>query len=137
ELNYETLDSSTKYRIEAITKAKQGTVEEDVENMHVLEEITTLKIPAEVQIRNQITIANMLDFDIRVEDIDGAILNKKVIIELRREDNGLVEREEIETNQDYIRKIYDGLEEEKRYYLKIYAGEYNEGSTDVTYQSNY
>ncbi len=137
ELNYETLDSSTKYKIEAITKAKQGTVEEDVENMHVLEEITTLKIPAEVQIRNQITIANMLDFDIRVEDIDGAILNNKVIIELRREDNGLVEREEIETNQEYVRKIYDGLEEEKRYYLKIYAGEYNEGSTDVTYQSNY
>ena len=137
ELNYETLDSSTKYKIEAVTKAKQGTVEEDVENMHVLEEITTLKIPAEVQIRNQITIANMLDFDIRVEDIDGAILNNKVIIELRREDNGLVEREEIETNQEYVRKIYDGLEEEKRYYLKIYAGEYNEGSTDVTYQSNY
>ena len=137
ELNYETLDSNTKYKIEAITKAKQGTVEEDVENMHVLEEITTLKIPAEVQIRNQITIANMLDFDIRVEDIDGAILNNKVIIELRREDNGLVEREEIETNQEYVRKIYDGLEEEKRYYLKIYAGEYNEGSTDVTYQSNY
>ena len=137
ELNYETLDSSTKYKIEAIIKAKQGTVEEDVENMHVLEEITTLKIPAEVQIRNQITIANMLDFDIRVEDIDGAILNNKVIIELRREDNGLVEREEIETNQEYVRKIYDGLEEEKRYYLKIYAGEYNEGSTDVTYQSNY
>ena len=137
ELNCATLDSNTKYKIKVITKAKQGTIEENVESMHVLNEITTLKISAEVQIRNQLTIAEMIDFDIRVEDIDGSILTNKVIIELRKEDNKLIEREEIQTNQEYVRKIYEGLEEQKRYYLKIYAGEYNEGSTETTFKSNY
>ena len=74
----------------------------------------------------------MIDFDIRVEDVDAAVLNNKVAIELRDERANLIERTEIETNKEYARETYTKLEANKLYTLKVYAGEYNEGNTDAT-----
>ena len=79
----------------------------------------------------------MIDFDIRVEDVDAAVLNNKVAIELRDEKANLIERTEIETNKEYARETYTKLEANKLYTLKVYAGEYNEGNTDATYKKNY
>ena len=79
----------------------------------------------------------MIDFDIRVEVVDAAVLNNKVAIELRDERANLIERTEIETNKEYARETYTKLEADKLYTLKVYAGEYNEGNTDATYKKNY
>ena len=136
-LNFNLLNSNTKYQIQIIVKAQQGTVEEVVDSYYETKEFITMKQPAEVQIRNQFVTGNMLDFDIRVEDIDGAVLTQKVVIEFRNEKEELIIREEMNVNEDYVRKIYDKLEENKVYYLRIFAPEYNEGNTDTTYQSNY
>ena len=134
---FENLKSSTTYQILITIKATQGTVENEIQVNYTTKEFTTLKIPAEVQIRNQFITGEMIDFDIRVEDIDAAVLNNKVAIELRDEKANLIERTEIETNKEYTRETYTKLEANKLYSLKVYAGEYNEGNTDATYKKNY
>lgn len=134
---FENLKSSTTYQILITIKATQGTVENEIQVNYTTKEFTTLKIPAEVQIRNQFITGEMIDFDIRVEDVDAAVLNNKVAIELRDERANLIERTEIETNKEYARETYTKLEANKLYTLKVYAGEYNEGNTDATYKKNY
>ena len=137
EVDIDKLISNTKYKVDVVTTVKQGSTEEVVEDKQNVNEIITLKMPAEVQIKNQFVTENLIDFDIRVEDIDGAILVDKVRIEVRDELNKLVSLEEMPTNGDYERKIYDDLEENKTYKIIIYAPQYNEGSTDETYHADY
>ncbi len=137
EINIDQLTSNTKYKIDVITTVKQGSVEEVIEDKQNLNEVITLKMPAEVQIRNQFVIGDMIDFDIRVEDIDNAILTNNVRIEVRNPDNKLVNLSEMGTNGDYERKVYENLEENTTYRIIIYAPQYNEGSTDETYEADY
>ena len=54
EQDLERLNSNTIYRIDVITTVKQGTVEEIVEDKQNIEQLITLKMPAEVQIKNQL-----------------------------------------------------------------------------------
>ena len=137
EIELDQLNSNTKYRIDVITTVKQGSVEEVVEDKQNLSEVITLKMPAEVQIRNQFVIGDMIDLDIRVEDIDNAVLTQNVRIEVRDEENKLVNLSEMATNADYERKVYEGLEPETTYRIIIYAPQYNIGSTDKTYEADY
>ena len=58
-------------------------------------------------------------------------------MELRNSKNDLIDLQEITTNEDYIRKTYEKLEENQTYKLSFYADQYNEGSTDATYKVNY
>ena len=62
------------------------------------------------------------------------MLNNKVRMELRNSSNDLIDLQEISTNEDFIRKTYEKLEENQTYKLSFYADQYNEGSTDNTYQ---
>ena len=136
-LEFNRLESNTKYKIEINASIKQGQTEEKVECTYTLQEITTLKMPAEVQIRNQFVTGDMIDFDVRIEDIDGASLTNQVRIEVRNNKNELIELEEIGTNEEYTRKTYNELEENKTYTILFYAAQYNEGSDDSTYQADY
>ena len=97
----------------------------------------TLKIPAKVEIKNQFVTGNLIDFDIRIDDIDNSVLNNTVRMELRNSSNDLIDLQELTTNEDYIRKTYEKLEENQTYSLRFYADQYNEGSTDETYKVNY
>ena len=137
KLNLDKLISNTKYRIDVKTTIKQGSVEEIVEDRQNIEEIITLKVPTEVQIKNMFITENLLDFDIRVEDLDGAVLVDKVRIEIRDEENKLISLEEMNTNGDFERKIFENLEENKTYQILVYAPQYNEGSTNETYHADY
>ena len=58
-------------------------------------------------------------------------------MELRNSSNDLIDLQEITTNEDYMRKTYEKLEENQTYKLSFYADQYNEGSTDATYKVNY
>ncbi len=137
EINLDQLNSNTKYRIDVITTVKQGSVEEVVEDKQNIEQVITLKMPAEVQVRNQFVIGNMIDLDMRIDDIDGAILVDKVRIEVRDKDNKLVDLSEMPTNADYERKTYENLTPNETYRIIVYAPQYNEGSTDATYKADY
>ena len=58
-------------------------------------------------------------------------------MELRNSSNDLIDLQEVTTNEDFIRKTYEKLEENQTYKLSFYADQYNEGSTDATYKVNY
>ncbi|HIU52401.1 MAG TPA: hypothetical protein IAB70_07345, partial [Candidatus Merdicola faecigallinarum] len=97
----------------------------------------TLKMPAEVEIKNLFVTGTLIDFDVRVKDIDHAVLTNKVRMELRDEETNLILLEEINTNEEYTRKTIEKLETGKTYTLSFYADQYNEGNTDETYEANY
>ena len=134
---YEELKSNTNYEIRITSKVKTGQNEEGIQVTYTYNEFTTLRTAAKVEIQNQFVTGEMIDLDVRIEDPDKSVLNNKVRMELRDEKNNLIDLEEIETNQEYKRKTYDKLEEEKKYKLSFYADEYNEGETDATYKVNY
>lgn len=134
---YEELKSNTNYEIRITSKVKTGQNEEGIQVTYTYNQFTTLRTAAKVEIQNQFVTGEMIDLDVRIEDPDKSVLNNKVRMELRDEKNNLIDIEEVETNQEYIRKTYDKLEEEKRYKLSFYADEYNEGETDATYKVNY
>ena len=137
EIRYENLKSNTKYTIEITGKVKLGKTEESIPITYTYKEFITLKIPAKVEIKNQFVTGNLIDFDVRIEDVDKSVLNEKVRMELRDEKDNLIDIQEIDTNKEYIRKTYEKLEENHTYKLSFYADQYNEGSTDETYKINY
>ena len=79
----------------------------------------------------------MIDLDIRIEDIDNAVLTDQVRIEVRDKDNKLIDLSEMSTNADYERKTYEDLTPNETYKIIVYAPQYNEGSTDATYEADY
>ena len=137
EIKYENLQSNTTYTIEITGNVQLGNTQENIPVTYNYKEFTTLKIPAKVEIRNQFVTGNLIDFDIRIEDINNSVLNNKVRMELRNSSNDLIELQEVTTNEDFIRKTYEKLEENQTYKLSFYADQYNEGSTDATYKVNY
>ena len=137
KIKYENLKSNTTYIIEITGNVQLGNTEESIPVTYNYKEFTTLKIPAKVEIRNQFVTGNLIDFDVRVEDVDNSVLNNKVRMELRNSNNDLIDLQELTTNEDYIRKTYEKLEENQTYTLRFYADQYNEGSTDETYKVNY
>jgi len=137
EIKYENLKSNTKYMIEITGKVQLGNTQEEIPITYSYKEFTTLKIPAKVEIKNQFVTGNLIDFDVRIEDINNSVLNNKVRMELRNSSNDLIDLQELTTNEDFIRKTYEKLEENQTYKLSFYADQYNEGSTDATYKVNY
>ena len=137
EIKYDNLKSNTTYTIEITGNVQLGNTQEDIQVTYNYKEFTTLKIPAKVEIRNQFITGNLIDFDVRIEDINNSVLNNTVRMELRNSKNDLIDLQELTTNQDYIRKTYEKLEENQTYKLSFYADQYNEGSTDATYKVNY
>ena len=137
EIKYENLKSNTTYTIEITGNVQLGNTQEEIPITYNYKEFTTLKIPAKVEIRNQFVTGNLIDFDVRIEDINNAVLNNKVRMELRNSSNDLIDLQELTSNEEYIRKTYEKLEENQTYKLSFYADQYNEGSTDATYKVNY
>ena len=137
EIKYENLKSNTKYTIEITGNVELGNTQEEIPITYNYKEFTTLKIPAKVEIKNQFVTGNLIDFDVRIEDINNSVLNNKVRMELRNSSDDLIDLQEITTNEDYMRKTYEKLEENQTYTLRFYADQYNEGSTDETYKVNY
>ena len=137
EIKYDNLKSNTRYTIEITGNVQLGNTKENIPITYNYKEFTTLKIPAKVEIRNQFVTGNLIDFDVRIEDINNSVLNNTVRMEIRDENNNLIDLQVLTTNEEYIRKTYEKLEENKTYKLSFYADQYNEGSTDATYQANY
>ena len=137
EIELEGFNSNTTYYVEMNAVLKQGSTEEKINIMQPLEKFITKKEPAEILIRNQFVTGSMIDFDVKVKDMDEAILTGKVRMELRDERNKLVKMENIPVNEDYLRLTYEKLEERANYTICFYADEYNEGSDDSTYENNY
>ena len=136
-INCENLQANTTYAIDIKGTIKLGKTEEEIPITYTYKEFTTLKIPAKIEIKNQFVTGNLIDFDVRIEDVNNSVLNNKVRMELRDEKANLLDLQEIETNEDYVRKTYEKLSGNHKYKLSFYADQYNIGNTDKTYKVNY
>lgn len=139
EIEYfvDTLNSNEQYKLEIETKAKQGTVEESVKLDIDYNTFKTNKMPATVQVENLFVTEEMIDFDVRIEDIDNAIFENAVSLEVRDQKGNLVAFEKINTNEDFYRKIIDKLNAHQKYMITFMASEYNETDNNKDYKANY
>ena len=137
DIKFNNLKSKTNYKIKMIATLKQGNTKEDVDVIQDVENFITKKKPAEVLIKNQFVTGDMIDFDIKIKDIDEAILQKNVRMEIRDEKDKLIKIENIETNKEFLRLSYEKLTEKSNYTIYFYADEYNEGDNNSTFKTNY
>ena len=130
------LNSKTTYTVETTTFVKQGIKEYEITAQTNLTEFKTLKKDAEVAIKNKFTNENIIDFDVKIIDDDGAIESDIVYMEVRNEQGNLVHIEELKINDDYQRITLDKLEKEQNYTFTYIATSYNVGYTNKTFEEN-
>lgn len=131
------LSSVTTYNVNYSAVVKQGTVTEDINVLCSLKNFKTYKLDAEIQLRNEFVTSNMIDFDVRVVDIDGAIESGRVLLEIRDSKGTLVSKEYLDINADYVQFSYTKLNPEEKYTFNYIAEEYNKGFTNSTYEGDY
>ena len=137
ELEIDNLTSNTEYNIDCISTIEIGNKKTNITTIYNTKSIITKKQDPKVLIKNKFSTETMIDFDVKIEDIDTAILNKQVLLQVRDSENKLVATETIDTNQDYLRLTYNKLESYKEYTFIFTAEEYNIGDTTATYIDNY
>ncbi len=137
-VTFDELDSNKVYKVKFSSLVKQGRTEMELDCVYNLEEFKTRKKTAQALIINSFVTNNMIDYDVLIDDKDGAILSAKAVIELRDEDQNIINTQVIDTNaDDYIRITYNDLLEKHNYNLYIYANEYNETDINSEYVSKY
>ena len=78
----------------------------------------------------------MIDFDVRIEDPDGAISSDKVYLEARDRTGNLVYVDELRINYEYQRITIDKLDANETYTFKYTVEEYNIGFDNSTFEDN-
>lgn len=136
DIDFEGLDTNQDYVLEVLTVGKQYDNLYDINCVYDYKNFYVPKKPAEVIISNSFTSNKLINFDIKVDDIDGAILTNFVRLELRDSKNNLISSNSVDTNFDFINKEYDNLIENELYTLYVYADEYNESNSNITYESH-
>lgn len=131
------LVSGTEYYVNFTATAKQGKVVEDIPVTCSFKSFTINKKPAEVNITNKFVTGSMIDFDVRIDDLEGTILSNRVILEIRDNTEKLVSTEYLDINSDYKRLTYTKLNENVDYKFTYKVEEYNEGYDNRTFQSDY
>ena len=137
QININGLKSTTTYDIICNSFLETQTKENMVNTLSDLKTLTTLKKQPQVLIKNKFSTETMIDFDLSIEDEDNAILNGKVNMEVRDEENKLIASETINTNEEYQRFTYNKLEKNKNYTFTFTVEEFNIGDTNATYIDNY
>ena len=133
----ENLESKTNYEIEVTSKIRQGDISYDITTLSNLKEFMTKKKEAKVEIINQFTMEDFIDFDVRIEDSDLSIESDRVILEVRNKNTeALVLMKDIKINSDYERITLEKLEKETPYVFRYIAEEYNTGYTNASYEES-
>jgi hypothetical protein len=115
----------------------QGTVTENISVLDSLKSIKTKRRSASIEIQNQFVNSEMIDYDVRVVDLDNAIESDRVLLEVRTLAGKLVSMDSLEINGDYERKSYTKLDADQTYVFTYKAEEYNIGYDNSTYESDY
>lgn len=131
---FENLTSNTKYTFDIKSNIKQGSKVYTFDVLNSLKSFKTHKKDAEVLIINKFANENMIDFDVKVLDEEGAIRTNRVLLEVRKSNGKLVSMKEIEINKDYKRLNFDKLDKDENYVFKFIAEDYNVGTNNSTYE---
>ena len=135
-LDINDLLSNHNYYFEITTYVKLGNKTYELTTLFNIKDFTTLKVDATVQIINKFTTENLIDFDVRIEDIDGAIASDKVYLEVRDRTGNLVYIDDLKINNEYQRITIDKLEVNETYTFKYTVEEYNIGFDNSTFEDN-
>ena len=135
-LDIDGLSSVQTYNILYTSKVKQGSVIEDVTVLCSLKNFKTYKRPAEVQIQNEFVTSSMIDFDVRVVDLDGAVESGRVLLTIKNSHGSLIGKEYLDLNADYVQLSYNKLEPNDTYIFTYTAEEYNIGFANNTYEGD-
>ncbi|MBQ2407964.1 MAG: hypothetical protein II309_00890, partial [Bacilli bacterium] len=130
------LYSNTYYKIEVTTDVKQGSKVYNIKGLLNLTEFATLKQPATIDIVNQFTNESLIDYDVKVTDLDGAIESNRVILYVRDSSGTLISYKNLPINGEYERFSFDKLEKEEKYTFTYLVGSYNLGYTNATYEED-
>ena len=135
-LSFENLESNTSYLVNVESYIKQGNKEYNVETLTNLKNFKTLKKEAHVLLSNKFSTENMIDFDAKIVDEDGAIVSDSVRLEVRSSVGKLVYVDELEINDDFERLTLDKLDREETYTFTFTTAEYNIGYNNITFEEN-
>lgn len=136
-LEFKGLSSFTEYKVEISSLVIQGSTNYELSCVLPETIIYTRKKPVEVSVINMFANNEMIDFDIHINDLNGAILTGEIVVELRDRKNNLIKTLLVKTNQEYQRITYQNLEANQNYKLNFYADEYNETHKQIDYKSKH
>lgn len=131
---FENLTSNTMYTFDIKSNIKQGSKVYTFDVLNSLKSFKTHKKDAEVLIINKFANENMIDFDVKVLDEEGAIRTDRVLLEVRKSNGKLISMKEIEINKDYKQLNFDKLDKDENYVFKFIAEDYNVGTNNSTYE---
>ena len=139
EINLTTdgLESNHTYYFDLVSHVKLGRRIYDIKTLCNISSVKTLKLDAEVVVINKFITENMINFDVRIDDTDGAIQSNRVILEGRDYYDVLIYYNELEINGDYVNVEIDKLEKEQYYTFTYKVEEYNIGFDNTTFETNY
>ncbi len=131
------LESNHTYYFELSSVVALGNKENNIITNSNVVTIKTMKYEAEVDVINKFVTESVINFDVRVDDLDDAIQSKRVLLEVRNNLNVLVLYEEITPNTDYKNISLEKLAKDTTYTFKYIVEEYNTGYTNSTFKTNY
>lgn len=137
KLNLTNLDSNTKYTLNISSIVQQGETIYNLECLHNLEFFETHKKKPIVDMESSFVTNDMIDFDVKIIDVDAAIMSSKVRVELRDATNKLVVSKRIGINEEFERITYKYLTPNTTYFIIFIADEYNETNNNSTFKARY
>lgn len=136
-ISFDRLISQTEYQIDIKTTIGSLDQEEVFDAIFNLKSIKTLKYDAKIYFRNRFTMQTMIDFDVRIDDPDSAIESGRILLEVRNQDDKLIDVIYLEPNQDFEQITLDNLTPQETYRLTYIVEAYNTGYDNSTHQENY
>ena len=134
-VNFEALGlySNTIYNIEVITNVDLADSSYQIPTIINVDKFKTYKKDAKVDIINRYVNDNLIDFDVRIYDVDHAIVSDDVFMEVRNSMGGLIYFDYLDINTDYKRIVLNKLDKDEKYTFKYTVEEYNIGDTNETF----
>ena len=131
------LESNTKYILRISSVVQQGETVYNLDCLHNIDYFETYKKRPIIDVEKSFVTNDMIDFDVRVIDEDGAILSSKVRVELRDNTNKLLASKLININDDFERITYKYLKTNSTYNIIFIADEFNETNNNSTFKPRF
>lgn len=135
------LNSNSRYQIEIEALAEAGKTKETLKSVvSGTKRFNTLKEEAVISIKNLFILKDTIDFDINIYDIDGAIRDTNVVLEINSTRNETVARKEIKPSKihnEYTRIQIQDLVEEEKYYFSLFVTRYSTKESETTLAPKY
>ena len=129
------LISNHTYYFDLVSYVSLGKKVYDIKTTCNINNIKTLKMDADVQIINKFVTESIIDFDVRIDDMDGAIQSDRVLLEARDLNGVLIYYTELNINDDYYHVSLSKLNKEEVYSFSFIVEAYNIGHDNTTFKS--